>query len=102
MPVRLPEPDEPEDIINDSGMANGINPEDYPDALDVMEGTGSDTAGQQNEAHGDSPEKLTGYGRSLPGYSKRHEDEIEIDQQDMDVPPGGVKGHLPKKDRKKG
>ena len=58
--------------------------------MDEFSGTRSDRAGEVGQQADDSPEWRSGYGRTLPGHTKRHEEAIEEDQQDLDVPPGGV------------
>lgn len=48
--MRIPvEPEDQKDwdgTHSDGGMANGISPEDFPDAIDQLEGTRSDRAGE--------------------------------------------------------
>jgi hypothetical protein len=82
--------DERREHETDGGTASGVYPEDFIDAADDVTGTRSDHAGEASEGGGDSNERLTGYGRTLPGFTKRHEDAVEKATEDMDVPPGGV------------
>lgn len=85
-------PDDRHELEGDAGMASGIYPEEVLDRMTELDGTRSDRAGEEGQDPTDSPERRSGYGRTLPGYTKKHEDAIEEDQQDMDVPPGGIKG----------